>query len=141
MPLPSLSPHGSTVLWTELATLVIAARLLGALARRLGQPSVVGQLVAGLILGPSVFGHVWPSGFAWFMPATTLGSMPLLSLTGLALVLILVVIGSDTDPTLIRKLGRAAVSKNRKPARVPAGVFEHRSVELRHVPSDKGPTC
>ena len=110
MPLPSLSSHSLTVLWVEMAALVFAARLLGGLARRFGQPSVVGQLVAGLILGPSVFGHVWPSGFHWFLPTTSVGSAPLLSVTSLALVLLLVVIGSEADPALIRRLGRAAVS-------------------------------
>ncbi len=55
--------HGLAVFWTELAALLLMARALGSVARRLGQPAVVGELVAGLLLGPSVLGKIWPSGF------------------------------------------------------------------------------
>jgi len=60
MLLPSLPSHHLVVLWTELAALVALARLLGTVARRLRQPAVVGNLVAGLLLGPSVLGKLSP---------------------------------------------------------------------------------
>src|SRR5215211_1022832 len=54
----------------QLAVIIVAARLFGTLARRAGQPSVVGEIVAGLILGPSLFGWVSPELFAWvFRPS------------------------------------------------------------------------
>lgn len=107
MTLPSLSTHNLLVLWVELAALLAVARALGALARRFGQPAVVGELTAGLVLGPSLFGHVWPSGFRWFLPQGT-GSVPLLTVSALSLVFLLVVIGAETDLRLIRRHGRAA---------------------------------
>lgn len=109
MELPALTNHSLVVLWTELAALLIAARALGGLARRLGQPSVVGELLAGLLLGPSVFGRIWPAGFHWFLPPGHHQGDLLLTVSSLALVLVLVVIGADTDVPLIRSLGRAAV--------------------------------
>lgn len=109
MTIPSLSNHQLLVLWVELAALLATARLLGALARRVGQPAVVGELLAGLVLGPSVFGHLWRQGFSWFLPGGT-ASQPLLTVTQLSLVALLVVIGAETDLRLIRRLGRAATS-------------------------------
>ncbi|PZS23637.1 MAG: hypothetical protein DLM54_00925 [Acidimicrobiales bacterium] len=108
MDLTSLTNHSLVVLWVELASLLIVARLLGSLAARIGQPSVVGELVAGLLLGPSVLGQLWPTGFHWFLPAGRLQGSLLLTVTALALVLVLVVIGADTDLGLIASLGRAA---------------------------------
>ncbi|GEM_PF-51188 len=110
MELPALSNHSLVLLWVQLAALILAARTLGALARRWGQPPVVGELLAGLILGPSVFGQLWPKGFAWFLPPGHLQGDPLLTVAALSLVLLLVVIGAETDLPLIRSLGRAAAS-------------------------------
>src|SRR4051794_16850853 len=54
----------------QLALIVLAARLGGVLFRRLGQPTVVGEIVAGLVLGPSVFGRLFPDVFqAVFHPS------------------------------------------------------------------------
>ncbi|MGH9066992.1 MAG: cation:proton antiporter, partial [Acidimicrobiales bacterium] len=109
MQLPALSNHSLVVLWAELAALLLAARGLGGVARRLGQPTVVGELIAGLVLGPSVFGRIWPSGFSWFLPGGPAQGDLLLTVAAVALVLVLVVIGADTDLPLIRAKGRAAV--------------------------------
>lgn len=108
MELPALPNHALFILWVELAALLVVARAFGGVARRLGQPAVVGELLAGLVLGPSVFGHLWPSGFHWFLPSGAGQGDLLLSVSNLALVLVLVVIGAETDLPLIRSLGRAA---------------------------------
>lgn len=99
--------HDLLVLWTELAALLLASRLLGALANRIGQPAVAGELAAGLLLGPSVFGHVWPHGFAWVFPASG-SSTALQAVVSISLAGLLVAIGAETDLPLIRRLGRAA---------------------------------
>ena len=54
--LTSLTEHQQLVFWAELLALLAVARLLGAAARRWGQPVVVGELAAGVLLGPSVLG-------------------------------------------------------------------------------------
>ncbi|HET9078205.1 MAG TPA: cation:proton antiporter [Acidimicrobiales bacterium] len=101
--------HDLLVLWTQLASLLLAARVLGAVANRIGQPAVAGELTAGLILGPSVLGHVWPAGFHWLFPGKG-GSTPLAAITAISLAGLLVAIGAETDLPLIRRLGRAATS-------------------------------
>jgi Kef-type K+ transport system membrane component KefB/nucleotide-binding universal stress UspA family protein len=101
--------HDLLVLWTQLAALLLGARLLGAAAGRLGQPAVVGELVAGLLLGPSVLGHAWPQGFRWLFPGRG-SSGPLAAITAISLAVLLLSIGAETDLGLIRRLGRAATS-------------------------------
>ncbi len=106
--LSSLSHHELLVFWIQLLTLYAAARLLGAAARRLGLPSVVGELSAGLLLGPSVFGVLWPTGFDWFLPDSEVQSAMLLAVSWFGAAFLLVVAGFETDLQLIRRLGSAA---------------------------------
>ncbi len=107
--LSSLDHHELLVFWVQLLVLYSAARMLGALARRFNLPSVIGELTAGLILGPSVFGLVWSDGFDWFLPDSEVQSAMLLSVSWFSAAFLLVVAGFETDLDLIRRLGRAAV--------------------------------
>jgi Kef-type K+ transport system membrane component KefB/nucleotide-binding universal stress UspA family protein len=144
MTLPSLSNHLLLTLWVELTALLVAGRLLGAAARRVSQPAVVGELLAGLLLGPSVLGHLWPAGFRWFLPRGS-ASYPLLAITQLSLLILLVVIGAETDLRLIRRLGGAATSVSAVSLLVPlaagaavavalpAGLAGHRGGEAAFV--------
>ena len=106
--LESLSQHQLLVFWVQICALVLAARLLGALMRRIGQPAVIGELGAGLLLGPSVFGRLWPAGFEWFLPHDTLETGALLAVGWIGVALLLVVTGFETDLGLIRRFRRAA---------------------------------
>ncbi len=110
--LTALDHHTLLVFWVQLLVIYSAARALGALARRLNLPSVVGELGAGLVLGPSVFGVVWPGGFDWFLPSGShaeVQSAMLLAVSWFSAAFLLVVAGYETDLDLIRRLGRAAV--------------------------------
>ncbi len=110
--LTSLDHHQLLVFWVQLLVLFGASRLLGQLARKLNLPAVVGQLAAGLLLGPSVFGIVWPDGFEWFLPGPPYAaeqSAMLLAVSWFSAAFLLVVAGYETDLDLIRRLGRAAV--------------------------------
>src|SRR5450432_1710680 len=63
------SPMGR--LLSQLIIVVLATRTTGWLFRRIGLPSVVGEITAGILLGPSLFGWLWPGGFAFiFTPAS-----------------------------------------------------------------------
>ena len=106
--LSSLDHHELLVFWTQLLVLYAAARLLGALAKKLGLPSVIGELSAGLLLGPSVFGILWSDGFHWFLPDSEVQSAMLLAVSWFGAAFLLVVAGFETDLDLIRRLGRAA---------------------------------
>ncbi|MGI8517702.1 MAG: cation:proton antiporter [Acidimicrobiia bacterium] len=91
------------------AVLLASARLLGELFSRLGQPSVIGEIMAGVILGPSVLGAVAPGLAQWTLPQNATQGH-LLELVGLiGVMLLLVVIGIETDLVLIRRKARTAI--------------------------------
>ncbi|MEM9465048.1 MAG: cation:proton antiporter [Actinomycetota bacterium] len=106
--LTPLDEHQLLVFWTQLLVLVAFARLFGELMRRVNLPSVIGQLAAGVVLGPSIFGKVWPDGFHWFLPDYEIQSGALYAVSWLGVALLLVTAGFETDLGLIRRLGRAA---------------------------------
>src|SRR4051794_1453465 len=107
---PSLTEHQLLVFWCELFVVVLLARLLGSLARRIGQPAVVGELLAGVMLGPSLFGRLWGSGFDWLFPsdATQAGLLNAVGWIGVGLLLVLT--GFETDLGLMRRQGRPAAA-------------------------------
>jgi Kef-type K+ transport system membrane component KefB/nucleotide-binding universal stress UspA family protein len=106
----SLTEHQQLVFWTELLAILVIARLLGSLLSRFGQPAVVGELGAGLVLGPSVLGKIWPGGFDWLFPADKVQSGAVTAIGWLGIALLLVLTGFETDLDIIRRLGRAAGS-------------------------------
>jgi Kef-type K+ transport system membrane component KefB len=103
---------GLRPLLVQLAVIILAARAGAAVARRLGQPSVVGEIVAGLLLGPSVFGSLAPEWFGMVFRGTAAGGGQLeAALTGFSqvgLILLLFLIGIEFDFTHIRRQGRPA---------------------------------
>ncbi len=106
--LTPLDEHALLVFWTQLLVLVAGARALGYVMRRVGLPSVIGHLAAGVIVGPSVFGQLWEDGFEWFLPHEEISSGALFAVTWVGVALLLVTAGFETDLGLIRRLGRAA---------------------------------
>ena len=62
------SEHQLLLFWLQLLALLLAARALGGMLRAIGQPAVIGELAAGLLLGPSVFGHLAPGLHGWLFP-------------------------------------------------------------------------
>ena len=108
--LAPVTAHEQAVFWVQMAALLTLALVLGRLASRWGQPPVVGQLLAGVILGPTVLGELWPAGFAWFLPQGKLVQSSLLfAVSTLSLAILLLSAGFETDVTLLRRLGRPAI--------------------------------
>ncbi|CAN5840844.1 cation:proton antiporter [soil metagenome] len=99
--------HQLLVFWTQLLVLLVVARLLGQAMRRIGQPAVVGQLGAGLLLGPSLLGRVAPGVLDWLVPADPLQSGMLFAVSWIGILLLLIETGFETDLALIRRLGKA----------------------------------
>jgi Kef-type K+ transport system membrane component KefB len=98
------------ILTLLLQTIVIvsAARCLGAAFRRLGQPAVVGEMFAGLLLGPSLFGAIAPSASGFFFPAASLELLNAFSQFGLVLFMLLV--GLRLDSSLLRANSRLVLA-------------------------------
>ena len=63
------SGGSETIFVAELGVLLLVGRLMGEAAQRIGQPAVMGQLIGGLLLGPSVFGAIWPAAQHALFPA------------------------------------------------------------------------
>ena len=102
-------------LLVQLVVIILAARAGAAVARWLRQPSVVGEIVAGLVLGPSVFGAVAPDWFAAVFGRGAGGTGAALeaALTGFSqvgLVLLLFMIGIEFDFSHVRRQGRVAAA-------------------------------
>src|SRR5690349_19820522 len=107
--LKPLGGHAVFLLLVQLAVILVVARLGAELVRRLGQPAVVGELAAGIVLGPSVLGHFAPWLFAAIFPHES-AQFNLLEVVGmLGMVLLLFLTGLETDLRLLRNLGRAAL--------------------------------
>jgi Kef-type K+ transport system membrane component KefB len=101
------SEHQLLLFWLQLLSLVLFARVLGGAMRAIGQPAVIGELAAGLVLGPSVFGHLAPDLHAWLFPNDPLQRAMLAGPAWVGVFMLLILTGSETDPDLIRRLGRA----------------------------------
>lgn len=108
MNLVAPSEHQLLVFWTQFAVLLLVARLLGLAMRRIGQPAVVGELAAGLLLGPSLLGAVAPGVTDWLFPADDVQSAMLFTVSWIGAVFLLVSTGFETDLDLIKRLGRGA---------------------------------
>ena len=60
--------HLAIQFFLQIAVILLFCRLVGAIAKRFGQPQVVAEMVAGVLLGPSLFGLVWPEAQSWLFP-------------------------------------------------------------------------
>jgi Kef-type K+ transport system membrane component KefB len=108
----ALSPISGQAILTlllELAAMLLLARALAEVMRRLGQPAVIGELLAGVLLGPTVLGHFAPGVFAWAFPEEASQRHLLEVVSWLGMVLLLLLTGIETDIRAMRNLGRAAL--------------------------------
>ena len=90
-----------------LAVVMVVARLVGGLFSRLGQPAVVGELVAGILLGPSLVGRLAPVAFGYVLTPAVVDAFGLIAQIGVVFFMFLV--GVDLDIQLLRSRTRPAV--------------------------------
>lgn len=89
----------------DLVIIIIAARALGWVAKRLNQPAVIGEIIAGILLGPTVIGRIWPSVPGRLFPA----EVPLAFFADIGLIFFMFLVGLELNPDLMRKEGRRAL--------------------------------
>ena len=100
--------HPLAILLIQIVTIVLVARVFGWFFQKIGQPSVIGEIIAGIVLGPSLFGAYFPEFSAALFPSASLGNLNLLAQIGL--ILFMFVIGMELDLKVIKnKAGDAVV--------------------------------
>ncbi|MEX2982318.1 cation:proton antiporter [Streptomyces sp. C36] len=108
-PVAPLSSHAVLIFLGSLLLLLALARLLGSLAQRVGLPAIAGELATGVLLGPSLLGHLAPGLSATVLPGPA-EQMHLLDAFGQVAVLLLVgVTGTHLDLRMLRTRARTAV--------------------------------
>ena len=104
------SASSEAIFIAELGLLLLVGRIMGEAAQRIGQPPVMGQLVGGLLLGPSVLGLIWPDAQHALFPSTAEQKSMIEAVSQLGILMLLLLTGMETDLQLVKRVGRAAVT-------------------------------
>ncbi|MFM9987952.1 cation:proton antiporter [Flavobacterium sp.] len=96
-----------SILLVQIITIILVARFFGWVCKKIGQPSVVGEIIAGILLGPSLLGMFYPEFSGILFPKESLGNLQFLSQIGL--ILFMFVIGMELDLKALRNKAHDAV--------------------------------
>jgi Kef-type K+ transport system membrane component KefB len=99
--------HPLAILILQISSIILVARLFGFLANKIGQPTVIGEIIAGIVLGPSLLGLFLPEVSAFLFPAASLGNLQFLSQIGL--ILFMFIIGMELDIKVLKNKADAAL--------------------------------
>lgn len=103
-----LTDHQLLVFLVQFAVVLMTARVLGEIARRFRQPPIAGELLAGILLGPTLLGRLLPSSSAWLFPLEAPQPQMLEAVSWIGAMLILLVAGMEVDLGAVRRqAGRA----------------------------------
>ena len=107
----SAAPHHDVFLLVlQVGILLLTARVLGEIATRLGQPSVIGEILAGILLGPSLLAGFFPAFGELIVPQTETSGYLLEVISLLGAMFLLLITGLETDMQLIKRHARTAIS-------------------------------
>jgi Kef-type K+ transport system membrane component KefB len=99
--------HPLAILLAQIITIIIVARFFGWIFRKIGQPSVIGEIIAGIVLGPSLLGMYLPEFSMALFPVASLGNLQFLSQIGL--ILFMFVIGMELDLNVLKNKAKEAI--------------------------------
>ena len=103
------SDHTTLIFFAEVVMMLIVGRFLGEVMHRLGQPEVLGQLLAGIILGPTVFGRLWPGAHNLIFPDAVELKKMIDAISQLGILMLLLLAGMETDFKIVRRQKRTAI--------------------------------
>ncbi|MGB3540778.1 MAG: cation:proton antiporter [Mesorhizobium sp.] len=107
---PAMAGSGEAAFVAELVLLLVIGRGLGELLQRLGQPAVMGQLIGGILLGPSLFGWLWPSAQHFVFSSDPVQKSMINAVSQLGILMLLLLTGMETDMKLVRRVRAACIS-------------------------------
>src|SRR5712692_8653784 len=115
LPMPVAAAEGQhasseVVFLAEIIVLLVCGRVLGEAMQRIGQPAIMGQLLAGVLLGPSVLGALTPELQQALFPGSREQSEMITAVSQLGILMLLLLTGMETDLSLVRKAGKIALS-------------------------------
>ena len=98
-----------TILLISISVMLFSAKLLGELFTKMKQPAIIGEIIAGVILGPTVLGIIFPSIFLQLFPKSYEISIALESFTTIAVILLLLISGLEVDLAMVLSQGKKAI--------------------------------
>jgi Kef-type K+ transport system membrane component KefB/mannitol/fructose-specific phosphotransferase system IIA component (Ntr-type) len=104
-----LTPHDVMVVFLALAALLASAKFAGELVKKFNQPSVLGEIIAGILLGPTVLGHFRPALYGLLFPHTGPVALVLDGVTAISVVFFLLTAGIEIDLASIFRQGKSAL--------------------------------
>jgi Kef-type K+ transport system membrane component KefB/nucleotide-binding universal stress UspA family protein len=104
--------HTLAIFAAELILLLLTGRLLGEVMNRFGQPALFGQLIAGILLGPSVFGLLWPEGRQFIFPDNKTLKTMIDAISQIGILLLLLLTGMETNLALVQRRKRAVIASS-----------------------------
>ncbi|GMU37424.1 MAG: cation:proton antiporter [Phycisphaerae bacterium] len=117
-----LSHHDVMIVLLSLGVLLLVARTAGELARRLNQPAVLGEILAGIALGATGFGRLFPNAHAALFPSSGPPTLVLHGIGTVGVVLFLLVAGMEVDLSTIWRQGRTAATVSLMGIVIPFGI-------------------
>jgi Kef-type K+ transport system membrane component KefB len=99
--------HPLAILLLQIITIILVARVFSFICRRIGQPSVIGEIAAGIFLGPSFLSMYFPEYSAFLFPPLSMGNLQFLSQIGL--ILFMFIIGMELDLKILSRGAAGAV--------------------------------
>ncbi len=99
--------HPLAILLAQIVTIILVARIFGWIFKKIGQPTVIGEIIAGIVLGPSLIGAYFPEFSAALFPVESLGNLHVLSQFGL--ILFMFVIGMELDLKVLKTKANDAI--------------------------------
>jgi len=99
--------HSLPILLAQIITIILVSRIFGWFFKKIGQPTVIGEILAGIVLGPSLIGMYFPGFSGFLFPVESLGNLQLLSQIGL--ILFMFIVGMEIDINVLKSRAHDAV--------------------------------
>lgn len=106
----NLNENDITIFLLSIGVMLFFARSFGELSRKFKQPLIIGEIIAGIVLGPTIFGNLFPSAFSYLFESSASSITALSGITTMAVVMLMLVTGLEIDLGLTLRQGKAASS-------------------------------